>query len=67
MKYFSLSKNSLMALVNHSGTMDQGHYGAVIKDLNSGGWLTCNDKVVLAASQHSRNNSTSYTLFYKRN
>ena len=67
MKYFSLSKNSLMALVNHSGTMDQGHYWAVIKDLNSGGSLTCNDKVVLAVSQHSLNNSTSYILFHKRN
>ena len=59
-------KYSLMASINHSGTLDQGHYWAVIKDLNSGEWLSCNDKVVLAVPLHSLNNSTSYILFYKK-
>ena len=31
---FFSSKYSLMMSVNHSGTLDQGHYWAVLKDLN---------------------------------
>ena len=44
------SKYSFMASINLSGTLDQGHYWAVMKDLNSGGWLSCNDKFVLTVS-----------------
>ena len=61
------TKYSLMASINHSGTLDQGHYWALIKDLSSGDWLSCNGKVVLTLPQHSLNNTTSYILFYKKN
>ena len=61
------SKYSLVASINHSGTLDQGHYWAVVKDSNTGDWLSCNDKVVLKVLQHSLNNTTSYILFYKKN
>ena len=61
------SKYSLVASINHSGTLDKGHYWAVVKDSNTGDWLSCNDKVVLTVSQHSLNNTTSYILFYKKN
>ena len=61
------TKYSLMASINHSGTLDQGHYWAIVKDLSSGDWLSCNDKVVLTVPQHSLNNTTSYILFYKKN
>ena len=60
------TKYSLMASINHSGTLDQGHYWAIVKDLNSGDWLSCNDKVVLTVPQHSLNNTISYILFYKK-
>ena len=30
------TKYSLMASINHSGTLDQGHYWAIVKDLSSG-------------------------------
>ena len=30
------NKYSLVVSINHSGTLDQGHYWAVVKDLNSG-------------------------------
>ena len=56
-----------MASINHSGTLDQGHYWAIVKDLSSGEWLSCNDKVVLTVPQHSLNNTTSYINFYKKN
>ena len=29
------TKYSLMASINHSGTLDQGHYWAVLKDISS--------------------------------
>ena len=61
------SKYSLVASINHSGMLDQGHYWAVVKDSNTGDWLSCNDKVVLTVPQHSLNNTTSYILFYKKN
>ena len=61
------SKYSLVASINHSGTLDQVHYWAVVKDSNRGDWLSCNDKVVLTVPQHSLNNTTSYILFYKKN
>ena len=63
------NKYSLVASINHSGTLNQGHYWAIVKDLNSGNWLSCNDKVVLTVLQHSLNNTTSYNftpLFYKK-
>ena len=61
------SKYSLVASINHSGMLDQGHYWAVVKDSNTGDWLSCNDKVVVTVPQHSLNNTTSYILFYKKN
>ena len=61
------NKYSLVASINHSGTLDQEHYWAVIKDLNLGTWLSCNDKVVLTVSQHSLTNTTSYILFLQEN
>ena len=61
------SKYSLVASINHSDTLDQGHYWAVVKNSNTGDWLSCNDKVVLTVPQHSLNNTISYILFYKKN
>ena len=61
------TKYSLMASINHSGTLDQRHYWAIVKDLSLGDWLSCNDKVVLTVPQHSLNNTTSYILFYRKN
>ena len=60
------TKYSLMTLINHSGTLDQGHYWATVKDLNSADWLSCNDKVVLTVPQHSINNTISYILFARK-
>ena len=61
------TKYSLMASINHSGTLDRGHYWAIGKDLSSGDWLPCNDKVILTVPQHSLNKTTSYILFYMKN
>ena len=61
------TKYSLMASINHSGTLDQGHYWAIVKYLSSGHSLSCNDKVVLTVPQHSLNNTTLYIIFYEKN
>ena len=61
------NKYSLVASINHSGTLDQGHYCTVVKYSHSGDWLSCNNNVVLTVPQHSLNNATSYILFYKKN
>ena len=39
-----MSKYSLIATINHSGTLNRGHYWACIKDLHSPCWYSCNDK-----------------------
>ena len=59
------TKYSLMASINHSGTLDQRHYWAIVKDLSSGDWLSCNDKVVLTVPQDSLNN-TIYPFFIRK-
>ena len=60
------TKYSLMVSINHLGTLDQGNYWTIEKNLSSGDWLSCNDKVVLTVPQHSIHNTTSYILFYKK-
>ena len=56
-----------MASANHSGTVDQGQYWTLIKDLNLGDWWSCNEKVVLTVRQHFLNNSNPYILFLQEN
>ena len=43
--------------------LEQGHYWAVVKDSNTGDWLSCNDKVVQTVPQHSLNNNNFIHLF----
>ena len=57
---------SLIATINHSGSLNQGHYWAVIKDIDSSEWYCCNDKLVFKVDMSYVNNSSSYMLFYKK-
>ena len=59
-------KYSLIATVNHSGTLNRGHYWAFIKDLHSFSWNSSNDKSVFNVEENSINNTTSYILFYRK-
>ena len=47
-----------IATINHSGTLNRGHYWAFIKDLHSSSWYSCNDKLVLNVEGRSLNNTT---------
>ena len=60
------NKYSLIATINHSGTLNRGHYWAFIKDLHSSSWYSCNDKLVFNVEERSLNNTTSYILFYRK-
>ena len=60
------NKYSLIATINHSGTLNRGHYWAFIKDLHSSSWYSCNDKLVFNVEERSLNNTTSYIFFYRK-
>ena len=58
---------SLIARINHSGTLQAGYYWAFIKDRSTNNWLKCNGCAVLKAKPHTFNNNTSLCPFYIRN
>ena len=63
----SFSKEfSLVATINHSGSLNAGHYWAFIKDNISKSWFECDDRSVLKVKPSTLNNTTSYVLFYVR-
>ena len=60
------NKYSLIATINHSGTLNRGHYWAFIKDLHSSSWYSCNDKLIFNVEERSLSNTSSYILFYRK-
>ena len=60
------NKYSLIATINHSGTLNRGHYWAFIRDLHTSSWYSCNGKLVFNVEESSLNNTTSYILFYRK-
>ena len=58
------NKYSLIATINHSDTLNRGHYWAFIKDLHSSTWYSCNDKSVFNVEENYVSNNTSYIPFY---
>ena len=55
---------TLKATINHSGTLQAGHYWVHIKDEDKRGWLNCNDTSVIATPFSGLSNTSSYVLFY---
>ena len=60
------NRYSLIATINHSGTLNRGHYWAFIKDLHSSSWYSCNNKLVFNVEERYLSNISSYTLFYRK-
>ena len=58
------SKYYLIATINHSGSLNRGHYWTFIKDIHSSSWYSCNDKLVFNFEESSPSNTTQYILFY---
>ena len=54
----------LKSTINHSGTVEVGHYWAHFKDEDNHGWLKCNDTSVIATPFSGLSNTSSYVLFY---
>ena len=57
---------SLQATINHSGTLQVGHYWSFKRDKHANKWLKCNDTSVTPVQQKSLTNETSYVLFYSQ-
>ena len=58
---------SLLATINHSGSLNNGHYWAVIKDDVTNQWFSYNDRIVFKIKADDLDNKTPYVLFYVRN
>ena len=62
-----LSKSySLVAIINHSGKLNAGHYTATIREKGSTNWLSCNDKSVLPTDLNKFDYSLPYVLFFTK-
>ena len=61
-----MNKYSITATINHSVTLNRGHYWTCIKDLHSSCWNSSNDKLVSNVEESSPSNTTSYILFYRK-
>ena len=55
----------LVASINHEGTLNSGHYWALIKDPTSSSWLRCNDRAVTPIETKKLNSRFSYILFFE--
>ena len=60
------NRYSLMATINHAGTVHAGHYWAFVKDIENDVWLKCNDRSVVEVPAKTLNNNSAYVLFYVR-
>ena len=58
----------LCATVNHSGTLQAGHYTSFVKDRAGliDTWSLCNDKAVTNSTLNSTSNNSSYIYFFRR-
>ena len=57
---------SLQATINHSGTLQAGHYWSFKRDKHANKWLKCNDTSVTPVQQKSLTNKTLYVLFHSQ-
>ncbi|NXL59397.1 UBP50 hydrolase, partial [Chordeiles acutipennis] len=55
---------SLCAVVNHSGSLDDGHYVAFCKHSVTKNWYSCDDAQITTIPNSSVQTDTAYLLFY---
>lgn len=60
----SHKKFKLCAAINHSGTLERGHYTALINNIESQSWFHCNDAAVILHKQGVPQD-LCYILFYR--
>ena len=61
-----LNNYALVVTINHSGSLNNGLYSAIIKDVTTNQWFSCDDKVVFKIKADDLNNKMSYALFFVR-
>ena len=54
----------LYAVINHSGTLNSGHYTTYLKEDNV--WYLCNDHLISVVSEVDVVTENAYMLFYNR-
>ncbi|CAG2182500.1 unnamed protein product [Oppiella nova] len=59
------NKYCLFAVVNHSGTIETGHYTAFIRQ-HRDQWFKCDDHLIMRASVQEVLDSEGYLLFYHK-
>ena len=55
----------LKGTINHLGTLQNGHYSAVVRDPSGSTWLHCDDRVVLPCRKEVLDSASVYLLFYE--
>ena len=58
-------KFRLAAVINHFGTMNNGHYTALIRPHNTTTWWLCNDASVKRSKEPGFTSSSCYICFYE--
>ena len=61
-----LNNYALVVTINHSGSLNNGLYSAIIKDVTTNQSFSCDDKVVFKIKADDLNNKISYVLFFVR-
>jgi len=56
----------LFGVSEHMGGLGGGHYTAVVKNVQSGGWFACDDTRVTPVSRDAGVTPNAYVLFYQR-
>ena len=56
----------LLATINHSGTLNHGHYTSHVVDPANDSWWLCNDKAVTPITLPNLSNGNSTVFFYER-
>lgn len=59
------NKYCLFAVVNHSGTIETGHYTAYVRQ-HRDHWFKCDDHLITRASLQDVLDSEGYLLFYHK-
>ena len=56
----------LLGTINHTGSLNRGHYTSFIKLASNNSWYHCNDAAVVLSEEDQVNNDSSYLYFYER-
>lgn len=63
--FISVFRYCLFAVVNHSGTIETGHYTAFVRQ-HRDQWFKCDDHLIMRASVQEVLDSEGYLLFYHK-